>query len=857
MNRTPSETPPPLTLLNILSLLKRKKRAILLVSCLCGLLMGLFALTRPLKYQAEATFRDRGTRQGGGNSNGLLTVLLSEVGTADNGKALIELCGSRELMAPVIRDLGLQLTFTEKGTSFFRQAFDNTRIEWAYWSGAQRLRQDLPYPQLCARKVSYEDEVSKPYQLIFVEGGRFHLESEKGEWMGEGELGKAFSIPELKFTLSTDVPAQELTGRTFLLTASALPQTAAQLKRALKIKSTPDAENIFKITFRGRDRHCTSAFVNGLMKGYQEHLKQENATFAKLQFDYLKERQRASFEDLTQFIFEHADILSADLPSSGIFDTEKEIQFLMEIQQKCHAKLSELELKQRCLEKVNHQDASSLHLLMATLELPPAVAATLGDFQLLRVQRESLESALASTSQNPAFAFVLEGMSLESTHALYLSLIAQRDQLGSLIKQNRFILKQLEDPLFEISSLANSLKDEVSRGIISQAGSLVLHLMDSDNRSEREQQRLRHELTQQRNFLSAHLNQSTDLLVLEEEFLKDKIQALQRVQLSLIHQQMEITEGHWKDFLEARLHQLETERELVGQTLGKLRYQMAELPKRWASERLMMQKFNLNRALAEEVAKLVESNNISNNLETIKSAPIDYAVTPLFPVPPHLILFSLLGLIFGAFLGGSYAVIKGTHEGLTVSAESLQLAQQHVAGPLGREGASLETLRRLTAHLCQERNSVIFLMMGKGTDYSDALATLLSKRGERVLKIDLSFSKKAAVEELPGILQVVEGETLHAKMMSNGAYDFISSGGISPYRSELICSQRFRIFLDYLKMKYDVILLAAPTDAHSAEAECLSKGFDKIAATVGAEKLQDIAFLWQANSPRLVSFLLA
>lgn len=851
----------PLALADIVRLIKKGRTAIFALAFLCAICAILFALIRTPIYQVEATFRDKGSSGGSmGSSSSMMSTLLSGLGGVGSDQGIISLLKSRQLMAPVIETLGLQAqVFQDQPSSRLTTIITNLAFEWAKRFGDAHAHLEKRIPFLAARDVRYSGERTLNTRLLFDDADHFRLERSDGQLIGRGELGIPFhplDESELTFTLIQQVPG-DLSGQTLSLALSPLPDTALTLASHLKIKPAEVGESVLKITFEHGDRHIASAFVNGLMDSYKQFTSNENERFSQRQLDYLKGRQEESLEELNSFMMDYALSLANDVSSSGIISTEKELNYLYTARQKNKNRFEEVTLKLRRLQNPGSTETCNYRNLCAMPDLTVSMLEKINQIARLTEQKDSLNIALeASQQKSPEEIHQLfdhQVVDLEAAKALQLNLHTQLNETEVSIKENQFILEQLRDPAFEISSVAVSLSDPVGQTLMNQASQRILSLKDTENRSGREQTRLREELEQQRAFLTGHLTQANELMSLRQAFLTEKLSALQRVFLDLIKQELNVYQTQLTDYVFAQKDYLQTEQKLIEQTQEELRDQMALLPIRWAAEQIIQQRIELNKALVEEIATLVESKNISNHLEMVQSGPVDLAVTPLLPKSSGLLVFAVLGACLGAGLGVGGVVLNGIKKGLPASPENLRLADQHVAGYLTNQSEQqIETLRRLAAYLCTEGQSVFLLMMGQGPDYSPEFAELLAKRGDRVLRISLAFDTEGDKKERPGLLQVLEGQAGQPLILSHGEYDHIGSGGRSSYRAELIGGRRFQTLLKGWMQQYDAIILAAPIKPDGGEAAALAGQFSAIAVTLDGERLQDLGPL--LSVPR-VSFL--
>src|SRR5262249_5022302 len=150
----------------------------------------------------------------------------------------------------------------------------------------------------------------------------------------------------------------------------------------------------------------------------------------------------------------------------------------------------------------------------------------------------------------------------------------------------------------------------------------------------------------------------------------------------LIYQQISLLEKNLTDYVASRLENLEQERTIIKQHLENIQHEMALLPKRWMAEQLIEQQVEINQLIVKEIAGMVETKNISHNLEVILSAPIDLAVPPLHPNRPGVLLYSILGCVLGGLVGTSFMLGRSITQGIVISKDHLKAVGQHISGSL-------------------------------------------------------------------------------------------------------------------------------------------------------------------------------
>src|SRR5262249_39002900 len=154
---------------------------------------------------------------------------------------------------------------------------------------------------------------------------------------------------------------------------------------------------------------------------------------------------------------------------------------------------------------------------------------------------------------------------------------------------------------FEVFSLGTVLQDPVSTERIGRASNLLLSLKDQNNRTQKEQARLRQELDLEKNFLTLHLKQTAHLLELKENLITQKIRNLHNTSYDLPRQQIDILKKHLGDYLQARLENLNHEKELLNNYLKQLDSKIQTIGEKLINELLVDQHIELTQTMVEEL----------------------------------------------------------------------------------------------------------------------------------------------------------------------------------------------------------------------------------------------------------------
>lgn len=471
------------------------------------------------------------------------------------------------------------------------------------------------------------------------------------------------------------------------------------------------------------------------------------------------------------------------------------------------------------------------------------------------------------------------GIDLETANKLYIGYISKQDGIQAKIRELDHLKKQLENSAFEISALSSVLEDSVSEGIISEAAVLLRQLKDEKNRTSREQERIKAELNLARSFLVIHVQQNKEILNLRENLLNEKIYSLQKVTLDLIHQKLSIFDDQIGQHIHLRRKTFENERELVKKELFNLNQKMSHLPEKWLAEERIELRTDMSLKIVEELAGIVEAKNIAHDMEQIECTPLDQAVASTIPVSPRLLFFAFLGAFGGVFAYVGFLFSSTILKGVKASQGNLELSGQNVSGCIYGTGTllcstraeqqNLATIRKiiffLTSHMdgssVQAQSKVVMIFAGGGPDYSVLLCHFLSKRGDRVLKIDGDFEKPTtdtAQECSTGLLKYLEGQEEVPQVNREFEYDSVSAGGKSMYGIELLHSKAFHAYVDRVKGLYDWIVIVTPYRAGNHEALGLLSLADRALVTLTEERVQDLNPLFEVighEENKKISFL--
>lgn len=949
------------TLADFLKICKKGKNKIIFAAVVGLCFALLYSATRPIVYEASATFREKASRnQIGGSSQSMLSSLLLSTGSTTNNSEAISIMRSRTLLEQVVQKEGLQAFLEQKSASnnTLRLIFNNLWLEYAIFKKKIGPIFSEPPVALQMQNVIFKRETPLGLKLKFLTDDTYQISSSHDSLEVIGQLDQPIAYNDIQFTLFRK-KSEPLQRKEYSVTFLPLAIIVDDFSRNIKIDTDKSDPGLLKLFYTCSDRHLAANRLNTFMSTYQQFLKDQQQRILGSQMDYLSSRHRVMQNELKDMMNAHADILSSDLVSTGFPDAEKTMEFLASTQQQYAKSILAIDLSIKRLLQMQKDDATyyedhekvggasgindimseirKMHMQADAIELALR-DSTINDPESQLQDQEDLTNQLAELSNiqsiaedskqmladleigklpdsslplyhNPQYMIAswcnhlianydnphekylctesfkayltnlirlsqvqesavqerlahqhstdreFQGIDLQTAKELFLRYSTQLHEIETEILQKKHLLSQMQDPTFELTALSTVLDDPFSENLLSEVSELLMSLKDQENRSTREQERLQNELSISRDFLGIHLDQTIQLLHLSETQLKNKLKSLRSVMLGLMQQYISVLEKHLADHINMRIDGLVQERQVLDQHQFGLRQDMAKLPQKWVSQKMINYQTTLNKSMVEEISKLVETRNIANNLEVIQSAPIDVAISPMQPKNPHIIFLSLIGAFCGAFLGGLFVVATSIPKGIKVTAENLLLAKLQTAGQLSREyhhdparplsDQDLDVLRRLVTQLTSAssitpQGNIAVLIQGRGPNYSQDLADLMSKQGLKVLRLLLPSEQLNPTDELPGLLQYLNGKASSPKIAHQESSDVIFSGGVSRFANELICAPAFHHLLKQLQTQYQWIFIVSEAPPKSAESECLLNQFQRAVITITNESWQDL-----------------
>lgn len=323
-------TSPPLTVSHLWQLLRRAKRQIISITLFMGIIGLFWGFTRPIRYSAEGTFRDKGMVPAMSAPSSMLQLL--QLGTREGGREATALMTSRYLLQKVVEDLHLQghLESIPSRESIGKRIQHNSALTWQEWVNRSPFPtlQDESLP-IRLTQLDYTGETPLFLFVDLTESGDYTLrfQTSPHDIIGEGHLGNPLHAPPFTLVLA-DAGKNQLKTERFSLVLYPMASTIKYVIKHLQVESFKGDSSFLRIRYRHRDRHLASNVVNQLMHYYQSYLHDYHKTTAETQLNYLQQRQHYLMQRLSEAMNRHAEALNRDLSHSGFLESTKEMEFL-------------------------------------------------------------------------------------------------------------------------------------------------------------------------------------------------------------------------------------------------------------------------------------------------------------------------------------------------------------------------------------------------------------------------------------------------------------------------------------------------------------------------------------------------
>ncbi|OGN55680.1 MAG: hypothetical protein A2796_00695 [Chlamydiae bacterium RIFCSPHIGHO2_01_FULL_44_39] len=466
--------------------------------------------------------------------------------------------------------------------------------------------------------------------------------------------------------------------------------------------------------------------------------------------------------------------------------------------------------------------------------------------RLLSMREKIFQERLFSSSPIPE---ELEGMDRNSARGLYLEYNTKLDGIEAKIRHFKELQKTIPNREVDLASLSAVFNDSFSQQLICDAMRLELQMKDDKHHSVSEEEKWTQEIDLYRKILVDHLGQLSRIEELNKTLVREKMHGLQKISLDAMHHEISVLENQAMDCVKEREEVLLLEKELLEKQVSRLRGSLAEiLPQKWRFEKWLSMKSHMISKMMDAVTEIVESKNMSIQLHHVQSKPLDMALLPSVPEPPHLFAMAYVGAFSLPFFLFSLSLIRQALRGFPLSLEKLQALKLPVLGAMSSfcdgplvetpTGPDLDLLRKIA--LFSKGSGVVSLLGGKGPDYSFALGENLARTNQKTIVVRCDFLGTHQEGDAPGLLQLWKQEIREPPIRKGKGFDYIASGGFSPFGTEIILSESFRELLAGLKKKYERIFLYFSSPLSSAESMAALNISDQAVITISSECTEEL-----------------
>lgn len=195
-----------ISLADLKRMLIKGKKVILSFALAAAFLGVSYALLKPIRYEAEGTFREKGIKTNNVSGSSVMQLLSGAVLSGTESEAA-SLMSSRRILKEVIEKLHLQASLQSPGESDtpLRRIKHNLSLEWA----SAFRRSPLPVlddlsPSFQIESLAYQGEVPLSFLIKIKEGNNYEV-SGQGHTVfppAQGSFGIPFTCGDLTFTLS-------------------------------------------------------------------------------------------------------------------------------------------------------------------------------------------------------------------------------------------------------------------------------------------------------------------------------------------------------------------------------------------------------------------------------------------------------------------------------------------------------------------------------------------------------------------------------------------------------------------------------------------------------------------------------
>lgn len=787
-----------ITLYDLKRILIQRTARLKKIALLAFVLVFFWVLFQKPHYLAKASFKHLGKST---DLSQLAKDLFKDPSLVSDRAPLFAVMHSNRVLKSVIEELGMQIRQKKSLADWhlLQRAYDTLKSDCTI----------KPADPDCFhfRTVSFPGEKPYAFYLKPITHTEFEIWDSQSKFLDKGEVGKMLHLPACSFVVRA-FPQDILLEKVYAFRIEPWMKTVERARRSFEVRAHQLEKNVFSLYFKHSDRHLAAEFLNLVMESYRDFYKEENEEICVHQLGYLEKRQNELIAQFDSALKEHVAYLKRDIYESGCMGFSHQLDILAEPHNQFNAKLFDVDLELKRVASLYAKADPKTEAADIPAAYKTAVDQSIhGDLEAKRM--------IARTPAQEAPILDCDALTLQSAKALYLQYTEKKDRSESALRDRIFLRERISDPDFELSSLSTFLTDPVSLNLTQQASSIALKIKDGENRTAREQERLKEELETQRKFLHQHLTNMIELEKLQLKLLSHKIDGLQMQTLEL----------------------LDAEKHLLQEKIAEFKSKMSALPEKWHREILLSLKKDLSARIIQSMTQLVETKSLNQKLYHASSKHLDRAYPPLKAIQPHLLPSALFAAFLACFVYYLCALARLLLRGFPVSHVTLRHLGHTCLGVLsprsdrtiGELDASDLSTIRATSHFIAAlpTHSCIALLTGSNPDFSAHLAEMLSFSGKKILRLHYPMDNG---EQANDVLPIHHREH----------YDEILAGERGIHAADRLTHPDFLQRLSTLKPQYDYILLVSNAAIASSEGYLFQRIADALILSVSNESAEDL-----------------
>ena len=317
------------------------------------------------------------------------------------------------------------------------------------------------------------------------------------------------------------------------------------------------------------------------------------------------------------------------------------------------------------------------------------------------------------------------------------------------------------------------------------------------------------------------------------------------------------------------------------------RSQIQDISRKEFQLRELQREVDTNRALYDTFLSRLKETSATSDLETANARLVDRAVVPLNPVKPKKSLIVLISGLLAGFIGVALVLLLDALNNTFKSTEEIEtrlnlpvlgilplvkrkdrqtLARQFISDTDRAFSESIRTIRTgvMLSDLEDSHKVMVVTSSTPGEGKSTVSTNLAMALGQmkKVVLIDADMRRPTLAKNFdfppgtPGLANLIAGTAkIDDVVRQIDGIHMISAGMVPPNPLELLSSPRFGKLLEYLRSKYDRIIIDSPPIQAVSDAMVLATHADALIYVVRSEHTaiplveRSVGTLLQNNAP--------